>query len=90
MAVENGIIKFVGSNAGANGHIRSGVTRVVDLKGNTVLPGIHDNHMHPLEAQNPVAGTCKLPSNTPPDDPELLSVFQAPNYCHEQQTGTTW
>jgi predicted amidohydrolase YtcJ len=45
IAVKADRIVFVGSNADAQKHVGPN-TRVVDLKGNTVLPGFTDSHQH--------------------------------------------
>ena len=45
IAVKADKIVFVGSNADAQKYVGQG-TRVVDLKGNTVLPGFTDSHQH--------------------------------------------
>ena len=45
IAVKADRIVFVGSNAEAQKHVGPN-TRVVDLKGNTVLPGFTDSHQH--------------------------------------------
>ena len=45
VAVKGGKIIFVGSNAKAKAYEGKG-TRVVDLKGNTVVPGLTDSHYH--------------------------------------------
>src|SRR5215207_5717544 len=45
IAVKEDRIIFVGSNAAAQKHVGQN-TRVVDLKGNTVLPGFTDSHQH--------------------------------------------
>jgi predicted amidohydrolase YtcJ len=45
IAVKGGKIIFVGSNADVKAYEGSG-TRVVDLRGNTVLPGLTDAHYH--------------------------------------------
>jgi predicted amidohydrolase YtcJ len=47
VAVAGGRITYVGSDAGAGAHIGTG-TDVVELRGRTLMPGIHDGHMHPL------------------------------------------
>jgi predicted amidohydrolase YtcJ len=49
IAVRDGRIVYVGSNAGVKIFVGS-QTKVVDLKGNFVMPGLVDGHMHPLEA----------------------------------------
>jgi predicted amidohydrolase YtcJ len=48
LAVRNGRIVFVGSNSGARALVGSG-TRVIDLHGRMLMPGLVDGHMHPLE-----------------------------------------
>jgi predicted amidohydrolase YtcJ len=45
IAVKNDRIVFVGANAAAQKYVGQN-TRVVDLKGNTVLPGFTDSHQH--------------------------------------------
>jgi len=45
MAVKDGRFLYVGDEAGARAHIGPG-TLVVDLEGKTVLPGLHDSHVH--------------------------------------------
>ncbi len=47
MAVSGGRIAYVGSDSGAAAHIGP-ATEVVDLRGRTLMPGIHDGHCHPL------------------------------------------
>lgn len=47
--VEDGIIKYVGDNEGALA-LATSSTEQIDLGGAMVLPGLHDVHMHPLEA----------------------------------------
>ncbi|PHR88362.1 MAG: amidohydrolase [Blastopirellula sp.] len=59
MAVKDGKIVFVGSNEEVEQHLKKG-TKVVDLEGRFVMPGIHDVHTHPLEANNPAAASCLL------------------------------
>lgn len=49
MAVKNGIIVALGSNQAVMKHSNEKSTRL-DLKGATVLPGLHDSHVHPLFA----------------------------------------
>jgi predicted amidohydrolase YtcJ len=45
VAVKAGKIIFVGSNANAKAY-EGKATRVIDLKGNTVVPGLTDSHYH--------------------------------------------
>src|SRR5262245_1510003 len=45
IAVKAGKVLFVGSNTETNGY-RGAATKVVDLKGATVVPGLTDSHYH--------------------------------------------
>ena len=47
MVVQGGKFTYVGSREGAEA-LRNQATRVVDLQGRMVLPGLHDNHIHLL------------------------------------------
>ncbi len=63
VAIKDGVIIYVGSDVGVDAFINND-TRVEDMQGNFVMPGIHDVHMHPLEASSPIGGTCALNGNT--------------------------
>ena len=67
IAVKDGKFVFVGSNVDVADFIGS-ETIVENLKGRLILPGIHDVHMHPLEAGSPIGGDCIL--NGEEEDPE--------------------
>ncbi len=47
--VKDGIIKYVGTNDEAK-NMASQDAKLIDLKGRFMMPGIHDVHVHPLEA----------------------------------------
>ena len=47
LAIKGGRISYVGSDAAVQGQIGP-ATRVVELRGRTVLPGLIDGHMHPV------------------------------------------
>ena len=49
MLVKNGIIIAIGSNQDILSHTTE-TTETIDLENKMVLPGIHDVHLHPLEA----------------------------------------
>lgn len=49
LAVQDGVIVAVGSSAEVDA-TRGRNTRVVDLSGATVIPGLHDTHVHPISA----------------------------------------
>ncbi|MCP3931396.1 MAG: amidohydrolase family protein [Bacteroidetes bacterium] len=59
IAVKDGNLIYVGTDVGVNDHIGGG-TVVEDLGGKLMLPGIHDVHMHPLEAGSSIGGDCLL------------------------------
>lgn len=48
MLVRNGVIEAIGTSAEVMGV--AGNAKMVDLNGRMVMPGIHDVHLHPLEA----------------------------------------
>ena len=47
VAVRGGRIAYVGTSAGAAA-FAGPATQVIDLRGRTLMPGIHDGHTHPL------------------------------------------
>lgn len=51
MVVEKGHLLFVGPESEAKAWVNEN-TQIHDLKGKTVLPGLHDVHLHPLEASS--------------------------------------
>lgn len=59
MAVEGETIIFVGSNEDVNDHIGDD-TFVTDVAGKTILPGLHDVHIHLLEGGSDAASDCFL------------------------------
>jgi len=62
VAIRDGVILYVGDDAGAARYVGPG-TELVDLDGRMAMPGIHDSHMHPLEAFHE-ATTCILPTGS--------------------------
>lgn len=64
MVIEDGKIVFLGTNEEALRWEIPLSTKIVDTGGYTILPGMHDVHIHPLEAGSMVAGTCILPQAT--------------------------
>jgi predicted amidohydrolase YtcJ len=48
VAIKDGRITYVGSNSGAKA-LKAPSTRVIDLKGHMLMPGLVDGHMHPLQ-----------------------------------------
>ncbi|MCX5205356.1 amidohydrolase [Streptomyces sp. NBC_00237] len=62
LAVRDGVIDTVGTDADVLGQ-RGPDTRVVDLGGDTVLPGLHDLHVHPIYA-GIRERRCKIPQGS--------------------------
>ncbi len=62
IAVRDGIIITVGDAQAANAR-RGAKTQVVNLHGATVLPGLHDVHVHPLFA-GITERQCKIPQGS--------------------------
>jgi len=49
VAIKRGVLVAVGDPAAVNAY-KGGATRTIDLHGATVLPGLHDMHVHPMLA----------------------------------------
>jgi predicted amidohydrolase YtcJ len=47
VAVTGGRVAYVGSDSGAGAQVGA-AAEVIDLRGRTLMPGIHDGHTHPL------------------------------------------
>jgi hypothetical protein len=58
LAVRNGVIVYVGDDAGVKPLIGKS-TQVVDLHGRMMMPGLVDGHMHPLDGGSVLLG-CNL------------------------------
>ena len=84
LAVDDGEIVYVGDGAGLAPFIGP-ETRVIDLAGRLALPGLHDAHVHILEANHPAQGTCFLPAGAPPESHIARLIACAPD-----QVGTDW
>ena len=84
LAIEDGVLVYVGPNQGVQA-FQGPATRVIDLGGRMVMPGIHDSHVHLLEANHAAAGTCLLPSGRP-----LASHIPRLQQCAPNQVGTDW
>jgi hypothetical protein len=86
IAIKNERIIFTGTDAAVAAHIGTG-TIVHDLGGKLVLPGIHDVHMHPLEASSPAGGACTL-SDTETNPANLVAALQAcPSFSTPNSNG---
>jgi predicted amidohydrolase YtcJ len=63
VAIAKGVIIDVGDVAKVMTH-RTGTTKVTDLGGKAVLPGLHDMHLHAVNAGTPM---CKMTRDDSPD-----------------------
>lgn len=64
LAVRRGVIVAVGADAAVLQH-KGSATRVMDLHGATVVPGLHDMHVHPMGA-GLLHLQCTFPQGSPP------------------------
>jgi predicted amidohydrolase YtcJ len=65
LAVSNGVIIALGDGASVS-RVTGPQTKVVDLKGATVLPGFHDTHVHPM-GSGMMHTQCTFPQGSPPN-----------------------
>jgi len=84
LAVRDGEIVYVGGLAGSRPYEGPDTERI-DLEGRFVLPGLHDSHIHLLEAFHPAASTCVVPTYVP-----LFRLVDDIAACAPQQVGTDW
>jgi predicted amidohydrolase YtcJ len=83
LAVENGVIVAVGDES-AIAPFKAASTRVVDLHGATVVPGMHDMHVHPMGAGQ-LHSQCLFPQGSPPE-----KVLEAVKRCVAQHAKGEW
>ncbi|WP_066015479.1 amidohydrolase [Endozoicomonas atrinae] len=83
VAVKGGKVVYVGTSQKVM-ELAGEYSEVIDLQGLTMIPGIHDAHIHALEAGSEVGGNCWLEAKSLKGlKPELLS-------CLRKQKGTDW
>jgi len=85
IAIKEGTIIYVGSDEGIEDFLND-ATEVLDLEGNLMLPGIHDVHIHTLEASSDAWGQCALDSEEP--DPENQAFIL--EECQLQPNANGW
>jgi hypothetical protein len=83
MAISAGAIVAVGSQDDVAEHLATD-TRVLDAKGATVLPGLHDMHVHALGA-GLTEYSCKIPHGSPPES--ILDIVEA---CADEAEAGEW
>lgn len=84
VAIDEGIIVFVGSDAEVAQYIGSN-TVVEDLNGRMLMPGIHDVHIHPLEA---ASESITFQLNSAETNPENFA--RAIENAHLENPGAGW
>ncbi|MCP3980299.1 MAG: amidohydrolase [bacterium] len=84
IAIRDGEIVFVGSDTAAL-EFKGTRTQTLDLGGRMAMPGIHDSHVHILEAFHAAGGTCFLPPGQ-----SLNSYIPILQQCAPNQVGTDW
>lgn len=80
---QNGIILEVGDDAEVR-QFQAGNTKIHDLDGKTVLPGLHDMHLHALRT-GLQASECKFPQGS-----SLREIQQAVAQCVENAEPGEW
>ena len=83
LAVSHGVIVAVGDDAAVDRYRASG-TKLIDLNGATVLPGLHDMHVHPL-----MAGQTQLQCMFPQGSSEAV-VVEAVHKCASSHAKGEW
>ncbi|ASP40923.1 hypothetical protein CHH28_12065 [Bacterioplanes sanyensis] len=83
LVVRDNRIDYIGTLAQAQQQYGADIN-VIDLEGLTLMPGIHDSHVHALEAGAEVGGNCWLQGDT------LADIRQPLLDCRQRQTGSHW
>jgi predicted amidohydrolase YtcJ len=84
LAIANGKILAVGSDELIRSHI-SGTTQVVNLDNMMVMPGIHDMHVHPMEAGQKALYQCGFPFTM-----TLEEIFEKLSECVSETPKGEW
>ena len=79
LAVRDGVFTYVGTTEGALARRwaldRKGTdTKIVDLGGKTLIPGLYDSHIHPISAGEGLLYKCKFPQSASLD--EILAAVK--------------
>ena len=83
VAVREGLVVAVGDDATVQ-RLRGSATRVIELSGATVFPGLHDAHAHPLVAAREQFQPCRIPPEP------LAAVLEAVAACAEAAGSDEW
>lgn len=82
--IKDGIIEYVGKNDEAK-NMASDEANLIDLEGQFMMPGIHDVHMHPLEASSNNFNFILNENITDPED--YISDIEN---ASQQSSGNGW
>lgn len=83
LAVKEGVIIGVGDESSVEA-FKAATTQVVDLQGATVVPGLHDMHVHPMGA-GILHSQCLFPQGSPPE-----KVLEAVKGCVAKHAKGEW
>lgn len=83
IAIAGSEILYVGNNRHALTYTDEH-TEIINLQGLTMIPGIHDSHIHALEAGSEVGGNCWL------EGKQLKDLKKPLLNCKKKQKGTHW
>ena len=79
LAVKDGKILATGSDTALSKY-RSSTTKIIDLQGKMVMPGIIDAHLHPVSGGIKELFECNFPFTATPDD-----IARAVSQCVQEQ-----
>jgi predicted amidohydrolase YtcJ len=82
-AIQRGVIVAIGDAAAVEPH-KGPHSKVIDLHGATVFPGLHDMHVHPMEAGLDQL-QCQFPQGSTP-----AAIQQAVQQCAAQHAKGEW
>ena len=89
IAIKNGKILSVGSDAQVNVHVASG-TKVIDLGGRMVLPSFIDSHVHPVSAGMEIGQLDFGDLSTKDEILKAISEYVAAHPNEKWIRGNTW
>ncbi|CAM1341219.1 Amidohydrolase [Tenacibaculum amylolyticum] len=84
IVIENNKIVFIGSNGNASDFVKENVEKI-DLKGQLVLPGFHDVHMHPMEV-----GATNTTFTLDENEENIYNYLPVIKQASENTSGNGW
>jgi len=79
--IEDGLFTYVGNAP----EVDSNSVRIVDLKGQVVVPGLYDSHIHPIGAGEKLLFECSFPQSATLDE-----IFSAVEHCSKTIPEGSW